>query len=215
LIIGQRQHRTCVLHPCEMFVSTMSRTSMVVCGYEVGACVKLQRNLQTIGFIADIFLLDHNTVPANGKDYSVGFFAIPSSDICDLNAEVAKMKTITNCNLIVGVVQNDQQAMKSKCLDCGMADAVGSNIDLDALYECICSLCYEVSCFQPMVYQEIAGEVKETSFNDLEAVKPDAPPRKMRPRSNSFDAFGLNAQHEEDAVMHEIWVFGTNSPVLM
>ena len=77
---------------------------MVICGYEVEACITIQRNLQTTGFIADILLLDHNTVTASGKDYSVGFLAIPSLEFSDLDAEVSKMKYITNCNLIVGVL---------------------------------------------------------------------------------------------------------------
>jgi CheY-like chemotaxis protein len=192
-----------------MFVNSMPKTRIVICGNEVGACAALQQKLQILGFIADAVQLDHSTAPAGcSSDYAVGFLVIPCEKKIDLAAEVAQMKKITDCPWIVGVVPSNQAAMKKKCLECGMEDAIDSPFHLDSLYECICSLCSEGKC-------EVPGEIDDPYlFDNMKAVEIIGKPRRARIPSIS-DAFGHISQFELENVIHEIWDFGTNNPIYM
>ncbi len=124
------------------------------------------------------------------------------------------MKKVTNCPLIIGIVHCNHPAMMKKCLECGMDDAMDSTFQLDALYECICSLRLKKNCVQPFNYQNLSGVLEETSFFDwMGAVATEVKPRNAM--SNAFDAFGHVFQNEQDCAMHELWEFGTNTPIYM
>ena len=195
-----------------MFVKSMLRARIVVCGKDVGACAMLQRNLHMIGFIADVVHLNGLSTPACCcADYAMGFLII-SDENCDLTAQLTEMKKIRKCPFIVGIVPSNLSATKQMCLECGMADAMDTTVHLDALYECICSLCSEEDHVQPLISQDISGVFGETSFFDsMETIETGSKAFKTRTSSNAFDAFGHASQHEQEYALHDIWEFGTNT----